>query len=268
MPELPEVESTVRRIKPELTGKILRKITVDWTNMAPGMNIDKVSRACKGACVEDVLRRGKYIIISVVGSDEERHIILHQKMSGRLKVYHKSSSRTVYDHVILEFDDGAELRLTDPRKFGRIYVVPHYEEALNSLGPEPLSKSFTQQQLSRILKKRKGAMKALLLNQSFIAGLGNIYVDEILWRAGIHPLRSAHEVTEQEVTALHRHIKEVLRAAIKAHGTDFGDGVIYGGAYRPAVYGRDGEDCLKCSRKLLKLKVAGRGTHICAFCQS
>lgn len=267
MPELPEVESTVRRLKKQLVGKVVISTHIGWKNMLPGSTPQKFHKELIGAHLREPLRRGKYIVIPAEQGQQEKYLILHQKMSGRTKVFSSEEARSAYDHVVLTFDDGVELRMTDPRKFGRAYIVKDPNQVVGSLGPEPLDKHFTSSHFFELLKKRKGALKPLLLNQTFIAGLGNIYVDETLWAAKLHPLLPATKVIRIQSDLIYKNMRRILNAAIKAHGTDFGDGVIYGGKYRPKVYGQSGKACSRCRHEIRRITVAMRGTHICPHCQ-
>ena len=157
--------------------------------------------------------------------------------------------------------------MADPRKFGRAYLVDSPDLVLSHLGPEPLDKEFSADNFVSLMSNRKGALKPLLLNQSFIAGLGNIYVDEILWASKLHPLRNANTLSDKQMRDIYKNMKSILNAAISAHGTDFGDGVIHGGKYRPKVYGRADKKCSRCKSLILKMIVGSRGTHYCSGCQ-
>lgn len=152
------------------------------------------------------------------------------------------------------------------RKFGRVYLLDHPDEVTGRHGPEPLDKAFTLAKFRALIKDRSGAIKPLLLNQAFIAGVGNIYADEALWRAKIHPLRKTDSLKDAEIAALYRSIRQTLRQAIEAQGTDAGDGVIEGD-YQPRVYGREGKPCYRCHRPIHKTTVGQRGTHYCPTCQ-
>ena len=267
MPELPEVESTIKRLQEQLPNKKVTDAYIGWKNMLPLSTPKEFIAQIRGCTFRAPYRRGKYLVFPLKKNRRELHLILHQKMSGRTKIFSQGEERSPYDHVVVVLHNNAELRMTDPRKFGRAYIVEDPDTVLSHLGPEPLDPAFTYQDFVSLLQKRKGAMKPLLLAQDFIAGLGNIYVDETLWAAKVHPLRSASTLTEKEQRALYKHMRLILQAAIDAHGTDFGDGVIYGGDYEPKVYGRSGKKCKRCKNVIERILVGARGTHICTTCQ-
>jgi formamidopyrimidine-DNA glycosylase len=187
-------------------------------------------------------------------------------MSGKLSVVDGSAPIEKHDRVVFHFDDGRQLRFNDVRKFGKMWVVIDPEEVTGSIGPEPLDRAFTLPKFRALVQSRSGIIKPLLLNQTFLAGVGNIYADEALWRAKIHPLRSADSLSDVEIAALYRSIRQVLRTAIEDEGTDAGDGVIEGD-YAPRVYGREGQPCYRCHQPLYKIVVGQRGTHFCPECQ-
>lgn len=223
----------------------------------------------KGFSVRSVERRGKQIIFTLLKGKKSQYVILHLRMSGRLRVVSKEEPRGAHDRISVAFHGGDELRFVDPRKFGRFLLVDslQLEKHIERLGPEPLDAKFSAQDLFKILSRRKRALKPLLLDQEVIVGLGNIYVDESLWAAKLHPLRKASSLSEQEVSNLHREIRRILNEAIKMNGTDFGDGVVHNGKFVPKVYGRAGKPCKRCKNLLDRLVVAQRGTVVCNHCQ-
>ena len=190
-------------------------------------------------------------------------------MSGRIRVEKVSIARDPYDRVCIAFSKGSELRFRDTRKFGRItwYSNKQLEILDSRLGNEPLSESFTEKDFSKIILSKNRGMKALLLDQSIIAGLGNIYVDESLWAAKISPNRVSSTLKSKELKSLYLSIRRILKKAIEANGTDFGDGVVHEGKFVTKVYGRGGMSCMRCRTKLVKMKIAGRGTVMCIKCQ-
>ena len=190
----------------------------------------------------------------------------HQ-LSGSFDVVSERFKRGKHDRFIIGLTNERELRFDDPRKFGRLYVVPHHSVITDSLGMEPFDRSLTPQMFLQMLSSKKGAIKPLLLNQRFIAGIGNIYADESLWHAKIHPLTPACQISLQRATDLLHAIRKVLRQAIKTQGTDNGDGVVDGGMYAPKVYGRESQPCRRCKTKVKRMVVGQRGTHICPRCQ-
>jgi len=187
-------------------------------------------------------------------------------MSGKLRVVDHTEPLAKHDRVVFELDDGRQLRFNDVRKFGKMWLVADPEMVTGSIGPEPLDRTFTLPKFRELVRSRSGAIKPLLLNQEFLAGVGNIYADESLWLARIHPLRKTDSLTEAEVAALYRSIRKVLRTAIEDEGTDAGDGVIEGD-YQPRVYGRTARPCYRCHQPIQRMVVAQRGTHFCPQCQ-
>jgi formamidopyrimidine-DNA glycosylase len=194
-------------------------------------------------------------------------------MTGQLTVRPGDAPADKHGHTVFDLDDGIQLRFLDMRKFGRVYLVADESEVVGSLGPEPLADDFTLSELSALVKKRRGALKPLLLNQQFIAGIGNIYADEALFVAGIHPQRKADTLTGDEIERLYRAIRQVLRLALADQGTTFD------GAYRKVdgeegehqenlrVFRRKGQPCPRCGGAIERIVVGGRGTHFCPCCQ-
>ena len=234
---------------------------------APG----EFRRRIRGLRFLAVHRRAKYLVFSLgngrSASTPTQFLLIHLKMSGRLNVVEHDQPPSKHDHVIFDLDDGQQLRFNDVRKFGRVYLVIDPEEVTGAHGPEPLEATFTLPEFRKLIKSRSGAIKPLLLNQNFLAGIGNIYADESLWLARIHPLRKVNSLKDAEITALYRSIRQVLRRAIWAQGTDAGDGIIAGGDYRPRVYDRTDQPCYRCHRPIRRILVGQRGTHFCPHCQ-
>ncbi len=265
MPELPEVETIVRGL--EITGQRILRVRVLW----PGSvrpSPDQFVHRLEGQRVVGVGRRGKWLKVSLSEGDS---LLIHLRMSGRLLFGRDTHPHT---RVVLELEDGRHLCFEDPRKFGRMVLTRHPEHLLDSLGPEPLSEGFTADLLGEMLAVRRGRLKPLLLNQRFLAGLGNIYTDQALWEAGIHPLRRANTLSAEEVARLHRAIQDVLRRAIERSGTTLNDGGYVRADGQPGrfaslltVYGRAGEPCPRCSTPIVRIRVGGRGTHLCPRCQ-
>ena len=190
---------------------------------------------------------------------------MHLRMSGSLTIDGPGSLPQLHDRVIVDLQPAGRLRFHDPRKFGRMYCVADPQAVTRNLGPEPFDRSLPER-FPTMLRVRRGAIKSLLLRQDFIAGIGNIYADESLWRAGIHPLRSAHRISKDRAALLLASIVSCLEAAIEAQGTDFGDHVVIGD-YVPEVYGRTGEPCLRCKTPVRRIVVGQRSTHYCPTCQ-
>ena len=266
MPELPEVESTVQYLKERIEGVSIRDVSVYWKRTVATPEVPTFTRVLRNREIHSVFRRGKFIGIELKGMGH-RYLFVHLRMSGSLDVIAADSPLAAHDRVVITLSNGKSLRFNDTRKFGRMYLCQHPDRVVGALGLEPLSEEFSCSHLADILRSKSGGMKQLLLDQSVIAGLGNIYVDEVLWKSRIHPQTTACSVTPEQIGLLHAAIKDTLTEAISLAGTDFGDGVVYGGMYTPVVYGRDGEPCHRCGETIQKTVVSQRGTHLCPQCQ-
>lgn len=269
MPELPEVETIVRELRPSLEWRTIVAAHVSWprTIAAPMQDVARFCAGVRGRQVRSVGRRGKFVVLTLdVGS-----LLIHLRMSGRLLIVPRGPERHL--RMWLELKEGGSLYFYDPRKFGRVWLLDDPDVVLGQLGPEPLADDFTAEVLADRLRGRRGMLKSLLLNQRFIAGLGNIYTDESLFRAGLHPLRAANSLTIAEVRRLHRAIREVLSEAIEHCGTTFDGAYLRPGGERGEqerhllVYGRAGQPCIRCGTPIERITVGGRGTHICPRCQ-
>lgn len=271
MPELPEVETIVNDLRQRLVGRRFTNVAVCWAGSIAEPHLDKFRRRIRGQRILDVRRRGKYLIFSLLGDDS---FVVHLKMTGQLLLRPATAERDKYARLVFDLDDGKQLRFVDMRKFGRVYLVDDPEAIVGELGPEPLTEDFTPEALMRMLRRRWGRIKPLLLNQRFIAGIGNIYADEILFAARIHPTRSADTLTSAEIEGLYRAIRDVLRQGIQNRGTTLDDK-----AYRDAegraggnqdnlrVFRRAGQPCPRCGGTIQRIVVGGRGTYFCPRCQ-
>lgn len=269
MPELPEVESTVRFLQERIIGCAFEGARIFWKRSVHARSAQEFSRRITDARIAAVTRRGKYIVLHLDGRDGKRLFLLcHLRMSGSLDVVRKDERVGTHDRVILGLDNGKELRFNDVRKFGRLYLVDAMEQITGALGVEPFDDAFTPQFLHQQLRARRGAIKPLLLNQRVIAGIGNIYADEVLWRCGLHPLLRSNRLTLESAKTLHQNVRAVLKEAIEAQGTDFGDGVVEMGSFVPAAYGRSGQPCVRCKTIIVRIVVGQRGTHFCPHCQA
>ncbi len=274
MPELPEVETVVRMLRPLLLSHVFVRVWVLWERTIERPDVPAFCAALTGARVIDVARRGKYITMRF---DAGLTLLTHLRMTGKLLVLPQNAPDLEADPHIrarFELDDGRWLVFSDTRKFGRMYLVDDPHKVLGHLGPEPLSAGWTPERLADMLIGRRGRIKPLLLNQRFLVGLGNIYTDEALWRAGLHPLRSAATLTPDEVARLHASIVSVLREAIEGGGTSLPDEQYRqpdgsSGAHQDAldVYGRTGQACPRCHTPVERIVVGQRGTHFCPACQ-
>ena len=274
MPELPEVETVVRDLAAAaICKRPIRAVTVRWPPIVATHTPRRFSHALRGCAVVSVRRRGKYIILEL---DCDRALVVHLRMTGQFRIDPAGTPLGKHDHVSLELDDGRSIVYTDTRKFGRWRLVDDADEVVGHLGPEPLAAEFTAARFIRMIVGRRGVLKPLLLNQAFLAGLGNIYVDEALWQASLHPQRRAETLTPAEARLLWRSIRQVLRLGVRRMGTSLGTGKgnFYSVAGRRGrnqdslkVFRRTGEPCPRCATPIERLVVAQRGTHICPQCQ-
>ena len=274
MPELPEVQTIVDDLNAaDLVGASIKRVKVNWPKTIANLTPKQFTRRISGKEIEAIRRRAKYIVFDLI---PDGHLIIHLRMTGRFDLTRPQAGHNKHEHVLLGVNH-RELRYIDPRKFGRFYLVDDPDEVLGALGPEPLARTFTARVLIERLNKRNLQLKPLLLDQTFIAGLGNIYVDEALWDAGLHPEKSAQTVTTKQAQRLHRAIRKVLRRGLQNLGTTLGTGetTFYSiarnkGRNRDAlkVFRRTGEPCPRCKHTIKRLIVGQRSTHICPECQT
>lgn len=264
MPELPEVETIARAIKPELVGRRILSADWNWTRTLATPTVKKFSEQVTGQKIVDVTRRAKYLDIVL----KDYHLLIHLRMSGDIIIRAKGQPPEKHDRLLLELSSKKYLAFNDTRKFGRVWLVKDPSTVYAKLGPEPLEKGFTPQWLYENLRKRKRQLKPLLLDQSFLAGLGNIYTDEALHMAKLHPLGASDAVTLKQAGALHEAIRSVLKEGIRRNGASI-DWVYRGGSYQNhfRVYDCEGKPCRVCGTEIQKLIVGQRGTHICPNCQ-
>jgi formamidopyrimidine-DNA glycosylase len=265
MPELPEVETFVRALKPQLTGLTILSADLRWARTLAAPSPSQSKRQAAGQRIVDVSRRAKYLILNL----EDYNLLIHLRMSGDLIIRGGKIRPEKHDRLLLHFSNDTYLAFNDTRKFGRVWLTDQPEDVLGRLGPEPLEKNFTAQWLFENLHARKRALKPLLLDQAFIAGLGNIYTDECLHIAKLHPLAASNNVTREQAEALHMAIRAVLKDGIRRNGASI-DWVYRGGEFQNyfRVYGREGQPCPVCGAKIQKLTVGQRGTHVCPKCQT
>jgi formamidopyrimidine-DNA glycosylase len=275
VPELPEVETVVRELCPHLVGRTILDVDVDWARTVAEPRED-VARFCalqRGMQIAGVSRRAKYVRLELAESDGVPwgECLIHLRMSGRLVM--QPSGRPEHLRVTWRLSDGQTLYFYNMRKFGRVWLTRDPEAVLSQLGPEPLSESFTLERFWERISQRRGMLKPLLLNQQFLSGLGNIYVDESLFRAGLHPKRTADTLDAEDVERLYEAIRATLGQAIAQHGTTF-DGLFVrpeGEAGRQQeglnVYGQAGLPCTRCGTLIERTTVSQRGTHYCPVCQ-
>lgn len=273
MPELPEVETIRRQLAEETVGKRIKSVDVHFGGRL-NVAAKKLVGAVTGARVKSVRRRAKLILIEL---DNGWTVAVHLKMTGRLLIKNKADIAGRHDHVVFGLSDGRQLFFEDVRKFGYLKLVRTDDvakELIDSVyGPEPLEPEFTDARFAAcVLRHPKSKLKAVLLDQSCIAGLGNIYVDESCWRAKVRPDRIVGDLSPLELKALHRGAIAALTESIGNRGTSASDFLdVFGqpgmNQHKLKVYGREGQKCRRCGATLVKTRLAGRGTHWCPKCQ-
>ncbi|MXZ21142.1 MAG: bifunctional DNA-formamidopyrimidine glycosylase/DNA-(apurinic or apyrimidinic site) lyase [Caldilineaceae bacterium SB0665_bin_25] len=277
MPELPEVETYVRALEPLLTGKTILKAEVRWHRTIALPDAARFTDLVRGRRFASFGRRGKYILL---GLDSGETVIVHLRMTGELRLHPPAASdpgsaaspADKHTHVLFELDTGEELRFRDMRKFGRIWLVEDTASVVGKLGPEPLEEAFVPRTLAENLAGRKANIKALLLNQTVLAGVGNIYADESLFRARIDPRRAGGSLDFEEIERLHLALREVLLAGIEAQGSSLQNyapptGAKGGFQEKFQVFRRGGEPCFRCGASISRTVLGQRSTHFCPDCQ-
>ena len=269
MPELPEVETVKNELTPHSVGRKITGVTLFWDGIVKQPTVTDFRSHLIGQKITGLDRRGKYLIIGLTSDDL---LVIHLKMSGSLLISHDSSEPPKYTRAIIHLDKSSNIFFRDPRKFGAMWLVKDSSSITDKLGPEPLEGDFTPQVLAQRLRNRKAPIKALLCDQSVIAGIGNMYADEALYAARIHPLRLGGSLSQDEIERLHHAIQQILRAAIGNKGASI---VNY---YRPSgepgtahfefkvAHGR-GKTCPICSGAIQRIPVRNRGTYFCPKCQ-
>jgi formamidopyrimidine-DNA glycosylase len=279
MPELPEVETVARGLRAALPGRRILNVRLGKTDFIDDPSALELN--LPGATVTQIRRLGKNLLVDLQpsganGGDasgaKSISLLIHLGMTGQIAIISPEAPVHKHTHVFLALDDGREMRYTDPRRFGRMAVLSSAEQesVLGGLGLEPLE--ISEKEFRERIQARDSHIKALLLNQSVVRGMGNIYTDEALWRSKIHPRKSGSKLTDAEVRALHRAMQAILQEAIKLKGSSMSD---YQGTdgergtfqQRHKIYGRDGEKCFRCKSVIRHATVAGRSTHFCATCQ-
>jgi formamidopyrimidine-DNA glycosylase len=271
VPELPEVETIRADLARRLVGRRFTGAEVVWERTVGRPDARGFAQGIAGRRIAGAGRRGKYLVLELEGGGA---LVVHLRMTGRLRWREPGAARGGHVRAVLVLDDG-ELHFEDQRKFGRLYLAEDgraLAEVLAKVGPEPLEAAFSRERLRDLLARRRAMLKPLLLDQRFLAGLGNIYVDEALYRARLHPLRRSDTLGEDEIARLHAGIVAALREGIANRGTTLA-------AYRDAwgtagrnqerllVFRQQGKPCPACGTPIAKLRVAGRGTYVCAGCQ-
>jgi formamidopyrimidine-DNA glycosylase len=273
LPELPEVETVRKTLEKLVLNKTIENISITWPKMIKGtIEIDQFIDALKGQTIKKIGRRGKFLIFYT----SDYSLVSHLRMEGKYAVYPKKEPYDKHTHVIFHFTDGTELRYKDVRKFGTMHLFKKGTEfeapPLIDLGPEPFSEDFTLDYLSQRLHRTNRKIKPTLLDQKILVGLGNIYVDEALFRSKIHPETIANTLNKEQLQKLHQEIINTLSEAVQKGGSTIrsyinSQGEIGMFQLELFVYGRKGESCKDCGQDLEKTVVGGRGTHFCPNCQ-
>ena len=285
MPELPEVETIVKDLRKKIVSQKIIDIDIRLKKIVKNKP-DVFCRILINKSFQKIIRRGKYIFFQI--KQEKKYLMIHLRMTGQL-IYQKgdkiiagghSDRKNILEfpnkqtHIIFYFKNGSRLFYNDQRQFGILKIINQEEFNLidRKQGIEPLADNFSLQKFKELISRKKKNIKAFLLDQSLIAGIGNIYADESLFKAGISPFRKTSDLNEKEKTALYRAVRHLLKKALKYRGTTFND---YRDAYgrqgnflnKLKIYGRDGKKCFRCGKEIKKVKLAGRGTRYCSYCQ-
>ncbi len=272
MPELPEVETVRKGLENLVKGKTIKEVAVYWGKIIESPEVEQFKTALIGETIEEVHRRGKYLIFKLTHFD----MVSHLRMEGKFEFHQKTDPLMKHSHVLFTFTDDTQLRYLDTRKFGRFTLLDKDTSSeykgIKKLGPEPIASEFDIRPFARELRNRHKAIKPLLLDQILVTGLGNIYVDEVLFRSQIHPEQEANTLKKDEVIRLHQDIIDVLGEAVEAGGSTirtYQNALGDAGTFQVSlnVYGLAGESCPRCGTEILKKKVAQRGTHYCPQCQ-
>lgn len=274
MPELPEVQTILYDLEQKgLIGQTILSVEVYWPKTVAYPSLSTFIQELYRRTILALDRRGKYLIFHLSG---EKSLVVHLRMTGRLLLTKSDLPVSPYVRLLLRFENGWQLHYHDTRKFGRWSLVNDPEEILHRIGLEPLSPQFNLPIFKKALQQKKRALKPLLLDQTFVAGLGNIYVDEALWEAYLHPLQPANQLSAKQIEALYYAIVLVLKRGIESQGTTLGKGKTnfyrlegQQGEHQTQlqVFRRTGKPCPRCGHLIQRLIVAQRGTHICPHCQ-
>jgi len=272
LPELPEVETIVSDLRPMLKGRRFTGVSIYCPEMVHHTSVEELKRRLTGQVAKEIARRGKYLIFRL-GSGEA--LILHLRMTGSLLLQRKGEAPPMpspYVRAVFRLDDGTEMLFTDRRKLGTISLVKDENEEIGKLGPEPFDTSFTPEVMAKRLSHHKAPIKAVLCDQEFVAGIGNMYADEALFFAGIYPLRAANSLSDGEIKRLHKAIREVLTKAIGNGGASISDyrrptGEKGSQQYDFYAAHRGGQTCKVCATPIERITVRNRGTYFCPKCQ-
>jgi formamidopyrimidine-DNA glycosylase len=273
MPELPEVETIKETLKQLALKKTIKDVIIYWPKIIKEPDdAEHFKLLLKNQTIQDITRKGKFLLFQL----DDYVLVSHLRMEGKYSVQPFNEPVKKHTHVIFKCTDGDELRYHDVRKFGTMHLYLKGKELsnkpLSTLGPDPFDKDFTFDYFANKLKHTNRVIKSVLLDQTIVAGLGNIYVDETLFRAGVHPLKRANKLTKKEMNAIRKYAIETLEDAVKQGGTTIRSYVNSQGGMgmfqqELFVYGQENKPCKACGQPIIKMKVGGRGTHVCNKCQ-
>ncbi|MFO8069045.1 MAG: DNA-formamidopyrimidine glycosylase [Alkalibacterium sp.] len=272
MPELPEVENVKNGLKKLILGKIIVDTHVLWSNIIKEPSVFEFQKQIRGQEIVDIKRQGKFLLFILT----DYVLISHLRMEGKYRIEKATVPLTKHTHVVFELDSDEQLRYLDVRKFGKMSLVDkdklHLHPSIKNLGPEPTVEALKTEHLIKALKKTERPIKACLLDQKVVAGIGNIYADEILYDAYIHPERKGNSLSDDEIETLKTSIIGIMSKAVKKGGTTirtYSNAFGVEGSYQAYlnVYGKKGKACQRCQHTIEKIKVAQRGTHYCPYCQ-
>jgi formamidopyrimidine-DNA glycosylase len=270
MPELPEVETIVRILRDgdggslPVTGRVIHSAEIRWLRTLAQPALDEFYSRLAGQKILNISRRAKFLVFNL----SHDYLLIHLRMSGDLRVEPDEAEIRTHDRLVVNFEDGLRLVFNDTRKFGRVWLVSNPDDILGNLGPEPLDPGLTGEDFYRRLQGLHRQIKPLLLDQSFLAGVGNIYSDEALHLAGIHPLTPSNLITAEKAANLLTAIREVLEEGIRRNGASI-DWVYRGGDFQNhfRVYQRTGQACSTCGNLIERRQIGQRSTHFCPVCQ-
>ncbi|MFD1067423.1 DNA-formamidopyrimidine glycosylase [Oceanobacillus locisalsi] len=273
MPELPEVETIKETLTLLVQGKTIEKVDVFWANMIKQPDDAEIFKhLLEGQTFQEINRKGKFLLFYF----DDYVLVSHLRMEGKYRLHQPDEEMDKHTHVIFHLEGGESLHYNDVRKFGTMHLLAKGTEftqaPLLALGPEPFEEDFTTEYFYQKLQKSSRFIKTALLDQHLVTGLGNIYVDETLFRSGVHPLTLCNELTKTEAEAIRHAAIETLQEAVEAGGTtirSYVDSQGNMGMFQQVlfVYGQDKQPCKTCGEEIIKIKVGGRGTHVCPYCQ-
>lgn len=267
MPELPEVETIKSELLPRLIGRQFSQVIILDARVVRHPSVSQFCQKLAGQRIGNLKRRGKYLLFYLSGAEV---LIIHLMMAGALLLNPKQAER--YTRAIFQFDDGSQIVFTDRRRLGALWLAENEATVVGKLGPEPLASDFTAQVLKKWLQGRQAPIKALLLDQTFIAGIGNMYADEALLTAQIHPLKKANNISSKEVKSLHHAIQGVLKSAVGNKGASIDAYIRPGGELGTAHFSfrvahRGGKPCPICGSTIQRISLRNRGSYFCPNCQ-